>query len=388
MNIKTKFILSFGAVSLLLLTVGVVGFAGAGKATILGSAAVGLIGCGALALFVLAALKSQLGGLLAEISQGAEQVASAASQISTASQSLAQGTAQQASSLEETSASTEEINSMARRNTENSQAAAALVKSSDARFVDANHSLGEMVQAMGEINASSDKISKIIKVIDDIAFQTNILALNAAVEAARAGEAGMGFAVVADEVRNLAQRCAQAARDTAVLIEESIIKSNGGQEKVQQVAKAISSITEQSAKVRTLVDEVNLGSQEQTRGIAQIGKAMVQMESVTQKATASAEQSASSADALTAQSATLNDIVRRLSGAVGLDNVRTSRRPTASAAARHAVPNSSTKTNLKALSQATLQRPAARVGPKAVVQPVASHAASSSFPMDDDFKEF
>src|SRR5579862_6160682 len=130
-----------------------------------------------------------------------------------------------------------------------------------------------MVVAMGEINTQSGKISKIIKVIDENAFQTNILTLNAAVEAARAGEAGMGFAVVADEVRNLAQRCAQAAKDTAELIEESIAKSNGGQATVDQVATAIRSITVESAKVKTLVDEVNLGSQEQARGIEQISKA-------------------------------------------------------------------------------------------------------------------
>ena len=139
---------------------------------------------------------------------------------------------------------------------------------------------------MGDIKASSDKVAKIIKVIDEIAFQTNILALNAAVEAARAGEAGMGFAVVADEVRNLAQRCAQAAKDTAALIEESIVKSNDGKTKVDQVAVAIRAITEESAKVKTLVDEVSLGSQEQTRGIEQVAKALTQMEQVTQQSAA------------------------------------------------------------------------------------------------------
>src|SRR5205814_9930224 len=114
----------------------------------------------------------------------------------------------------------------------------------------------KMVQAMSDIKTQSDKISKIIKVIDEIAFQTNILALNAAVEAARAGEAGMGFAVVADEVRNLAQRCAQAAKDTAALIEESIAKSADGKVKVDQVAQSIQGITEGSSKIKTLVDEV------------------------------------------------------------------------------------------------------------------------------------
>jgi methyl-accepting chemotaxis protein len=230
-----------------------------------------------------------------ELSRGAEQLHSAASQISAASHSLAQGASEQAASLEETSASTEEINSMAKRNTENSRSAAERVKVCEDRIVSSNESLTEMVSAMAEINASSEKISKIIKVIDEIAFQTNILALNAAVEAARAGEAGMGFAVVADEVRNLAQRCSQAAKDTALLIEESIANSNGGKVKVDLVGQAISDITQESKQVKTLVDEVNLGSEEQARGIDEIGKTIVQMERVTQKVAATAEETASAA---------------------------------------------------------------------------------------------
>ena len=138
------------------------------------------------------------------------------------------------------------------------------------RVAAANRSLGEMVAAMGSITASSGKIAQIIRVIDEIAFQTNILALNAAVEAARAGEAGMGFAVVADEVRNLAQRSAQAAKDTAALIEESIAVSNGGTSKVGSVAEAIKAITELAAEVSTLVEEVSVGSTEQAKGIEQI----------------------------------------------------------------------------------------------------------------------
>ena len=210
---------------------------------------------------------------VSELGEGAEQVASAASQVSSSSQSLAQGSSEQAASLEETSASSEEINSMARKNTENSRSAADLVTQSQQSSWRPTRRCKQTVAAMGEINAQSGKISKIIKVIDEIAFQTNILALNAAVEAARAGEAGMGFAVVADEVRNLAQRCAQAAKDTASLIEDSIAKSNDGKSKVDQVAAAIREITDESTKIKTLVDEVNLGSQEQARGIEQIGKA-------------------------------------------------------------------------------------------------------------------
>ncbi len=239
---------------------------------------------GILVVFVLRSVNASLRGAIGELEEGAGQVASAANQISSSSQSLAQGATEQAASLEETSASSEEINSMARKNTENSQRGQ---RTGDAVAAEVHRDQPVAGTSRwwpwARSTPPSDKIAKIIKVIDEIAFQTNILALNAAVEAARAGEAGMGFAVVADEVRNLAQRCAQAAKDTAALIEESIAKSNDGKTKVDQVATAIRAITEESAKVKTLVDEVNLGSQEQARGIEQIGKAITQMEQVTQK---------------------------------------------------------------------------------------------------------
>jgi methyl-accepting chemotaxis protein/methyl-accepting chemotaxis protein-1 (serine sensor receptor) len=253
---------------------------------------------------------------VSELSEGAAQVARAASQVAVASQSLAQGSAEQAASLEETSASTEEINSLVRRNTENSGNSADLFAKSHQRFQETNHSLDEMTVAMSEISHSSDRIAKIIKVIDEIAFQTNLLALNAAVEAARAGEAGMGFAVVADEVRNLAQRCTQAARDTADLIEDSIARSNRGKAKVDQVANSIRTITDDAAKIKILVDEVNVGSQEQARGISQIGTALAQMEEVTQKTAANAEESAAAAQELNAQSEALKAVVERLSALV------------------------------------------------------------------------
>jgi len=270
-----------------------------------------------LIFFVIRAINVRLRTAIGELSEGAGQVASAAGQISSSSQALAQGASEQAASLEETSASSEEINSMARKNAENAHAANGLVTQSQQKFTETNRSLESMVEAMSDIKNSSDKVAKIIKVIDEIAFQTNILALNAAVEAARAGEAGMGFAVVADEVRNLAQRCAQAAKDTAALIEDSIATSNDGKSKVDQVAVAIRFITEESARVKTLVDEVSLGSLEQTRGIEQIAKALTQMEQVTQQSAANAEESAAAAEELTAQASTLMEVVGQLGSMVG-----------------------------------------------------------------------
>jgi len=325
-----------------------------------------------------------------ELSDGAGQVASAASQVSSSSQSLAQGANEQAASLEETSASSEEINSMAHKNTENSHQAAGLVAQSQQKFSEANQKLDQMVGAMGEINTQSDKISKIIKVIDEIAFQTNILALNAAVEAARAGEAGMGFAVVADEVRNLAQRCAQAAKDTAGLIEESIAKSNDGKIKVDQVAVVIRAITEESAAVKTLVEEVSLGSQEQARGIEQIAKAITQMEQVTQKNAANAEESASASEELNAQSETLRDVVARLMAMVGggerASGAHVSRPSTRkSAPAPHT--GQATRASLAALGKAVARSP--RVTAKAPSpQPVLTTAniSGDTFPLEEEFK--
>ncbi len=253
----------------------------------------------------------------ADLKASADQVSSAAAQVSSSAQSLAQGTSEQAASLEETSASAVEITSMTQRNAENSRSAADLTTQATGLVQTANVHLEQMVGSMQEINASSDQIAKIIKVIDEIAFQTNILALNAAVEAARAGEAGMGFAVVADEVRNLAQRSAQAARDTASLIEDSIAKSHAGKAKLDVVAQGIHDITAKVAEIKDLVDAVKSGSTEQARGIEQIAKAVSQMEQVTQSAAAHAEQSASAGEELSAQAIATNDIVVKLVSLVG-----------------------------------------------------------------------
>jgi methyl-accepting chemotaxis protein len=201
---------------------------------------------------------------------------------------------------------------MTRKNSASSEQSSQLMAVVDERVRRANEVLGDMNTSMNNINASSGKISKIIKVIDEIAFQTNILALNASVEAARAGEAGKGFAVVADEVRNLAQRSAQAAKDTALLIEESISKSGEGGARLSEVEAAIRSITESASKVKMLVDEVSLGSREQAQGTQQISKAITQMEQVTQQTAANAEEGAAASEQLSAQAETMRDLLSAL----------------------------------------------------------------------------
>jgi methyl-accepting chemotaxis protein len=255
--------------------------------------------------------------LVSRLAEGASRVADAAHQVSDSGISLAAGASRQADSLEETSSSSQEISSMAERSAADCEITADLVTRSQEKFTDTNHSLSQLVAAMDEIGISSGKVSKIIKVIDDIAFKTNILALNAAIEAARAGDAGAGFAVVADEVRNLAQKCAQAANDSAQIVEESISRSNEGKTRLDGVTRSIHAVTVDSAKVKELVDQINTASTEQTRGINQIARAISQMEEVTQASAASADQSAAAAQELTAQSSRLNEIVDSLTLVIG-----------------------------------------------------------------------
>jgi methyl-accepting chemotaxis protein len=275
------------------------------------------LAAGTTAIVLIRRVGGQLHQAVASIAAGAESVHAAASQIASASQSLAGAASQQAAAIEETSASTEEIAAVSGRNSKHSSEASSLVSEVGASLRDGNRSVGAMVASMDEIGASNNKVSKIIHVIDGIAFQTNILALNAAVEAARAGEAGLGFAVVADEVRTLAQRSAQAAKDTTTLIEESLSKSKSGRDCVEQVATVFRQISTKSEKLDSLIGEVRAGNQQQSAGMAQIARAVSQMSQGTQTAAASAEESAAASSEMTAQAGTLREISARLKATVG-----------------------------------------------------------------------
>jgi methyl-accepting chemotaxis protein len=275
------------------------------------------LGVGAGVFWIVTQASHGLKKLAARISDSAELVAVAAAQVSGASQSLAQGASEQEASLQETSASTCQIATITRKNAGHANQVAGLMRQSAVGADEVNQSLEQMVAQMKRIDASSNKIARIIKVIDEIAFQTNILALNAAVEAARAGEAGLGFAVVANEVRHLAQRCAQAANDTECLIEESIETSQAGNLRLDQMAGAVRAMTENSVQVKVLVDQVNRGNQEQARGMEQISRAVLQMENVTQSAAAGAQQSASAGTELSAHAGVLRTLVNEMREAVG-----------------------------------------------------------------------
>ncbi len=251
------------------------------------------------------------------MNDGADQVASASAQVASASQTLAEGASQQAASLEETGASLEEISSMTKRNADNSQSAKSLASQTRAAADTGAADMSEMSSAMDAVKASSVEVGKIIKTIDEIAFQTNILALNAAVEAARAGEAGMGFAVVADEVRNLAQRSAQAAKETATKIEDSIAKSNHGVQISGKVGASLQEIVTKARQVDDLVAEIATASNEQSQGIGQVNTAVSQMDKVTQSNAATAEESAAAAEELNAQAASQKQVVSQLLALVG-----------------------------------------------------------------------
>ncbi len=244
--------------------------------------------------------------------QGAEQVSAAAGQVSGSSQVLAEGASEQASSVEEISSTLEEMSSMTKQNAQNAREAHTISKETGNATDTGQSAMEKMAAAVKEIKSSSDETAKIIKNINEIAFQTNLLALNAAVEAARAGDAGKGFAVVAEEVRNLAKRSADAANDTATLIEQSQKSADNGVLATEEVGTLLGSISGSVAKVNQLVAEVSAASDEQSQGIGQVNNAVGSMDEVIQSNAATAEESASASEELSAQSAVLNDMVSEL----------------------------------------------------------------------------
>ncbi len=248
---------------------------------------------------------------LAEVTAVVSQVDSGAGEVASTSQSLSQGATESAASLEEITSSMNEIGSQAKKNAENSAQAKALSEDAKTSSELGNEKMKKMVEAMNGINQSSEKISKIIKVIDEIAFQTNLLALNAAVEAARAGKHGKGFAVVAEEVRNLAARSAQAAKETTEMIDDSSKKVSGGTAITQDTAKALEEIIASTTKVTDLVSEISAASNEQANGVSQIVIALGQIDQVTQRNTASAEESAAASEELSGQANQLKSLVGR-----------------------------------------------------------------------------
>jgi methyl-accepting chemotaxis protein/methyl-accepting chemotaxis protein-1 (serine sensor receptor) len=257
-----------------------------------------------------------LHGITVELGQRARQMAGMAKEVSEGSQSAAQGAAEQAESLHQVSASAAEINATANRNADRAGASAELSSDFGRSLGEANERLEQLLLAMGEIQSGSEKVASIVRLIDDIAFQTNILALNAAVEAARAGESGLGFAVVAGEVRNLAQRSAKAAKETAVLIEQAIGAATKGKSRLGDVSAAFERLTGGAGRVNALAGEVRSGSLDQARQVKEITGRIEYISGLTDRASAGALEGARSGESLSEEAASLTALVTRLSEVV------------------------------------------------------------------------
>jgi methyl-accepting chemotaxis protein/methyl-accepting chemotaxis protein-1 (serine sensor receptor) len=295
--------------------------AAAGRQTSLGfwevslAVAFGLL-AGIAGLWVVRQVARSLRGSTGQLLEMSQQVTGAAHQMAQSNQTLAQGVSQQAASLEETSAAIAEISSMTQKSAAGTREMAQLIQEETALVNEANRKLEDMLASMREIVVSGGKISNIVKTIDGLAFQTNLLALNASVEAARAGEAGLGFAVVAQEVRALARRSAEAARDTAELVSDSVNAGTAGRTQLDAVAAVIGSITKHTLKVKQLIDQVNQTGQEQAQGLVQISGTMAQMDQVTTQTAANAEQRAAASQQLSAQSRAMREVITALEAMV------------------------------------------------------------------------
>jgi len=252
---------------------------------------------------------TNLRGTIGQINEAVHSIKDAGSQIASGSQSVAEGANSQASSLEEVSSSLEEMSSMTKQSADNSNQGKQLVASTSESLAEADAAMRRMAEAIRQIETSSGNTAKVLKTIDDIAFQTNLLALNAAVEAARAGEAGKGFAVVAEEVRNLAMRSAEAAKNTAGMIEESVKSAEEGVQITEDVARHLSLTVERAAKLGEIIAEIAAANNEQAQGIEQVNTAVAQMNQVTQQNAANSEESAGAADQLNTQAIELADLV-------------------------------------------------------------------------------
>jgi Methyl-accepting chemotaxis protein len=259
----------------------------------------------------LRAMLGSLNELLAQISGAVEQIAAGSSQVSSASEELSQGAAEQAASVEEICASLSELSSQTEQNSESARAMSELAKAAREEADKGNGGMVELAAAMADINKSSDDIKKVVKAIDDIAFQINLLALNANVEAARAGKYGKGFAVVADEVRSLAARSAEAVKETTRMVEDSIAKMAKGDELAHRASAQLAQIAESSARAASLADEVAIASAEQSRGLEQINSGVSQIDQVTQANSSSAEECAATAEELAAQAQQLKSLAER-----------------------------------------------------------------------------
>ncbi|MCP4716024.1 MAG: methyl-accepting chemotaxis protein [Deltaproteobacteria bacterium] len=266
----------------------------------------------AVIVLLVRSLVNPLNDIIGGLDDGAKQVTSASSQIASASQSLARGASDQASALEESSASLEEMSSMTKQNADNANQAKNMMAEAAHIVEKVDKLMAEMTGAIDKITRSSEETGKIIKTIDEIAFQTNLLALNAAVEAARAGESGRGFAVVAEEVRTLAQRAAEAAKNTAGLIEGTISAVQNGNRITQSTREAFDENMDISNKVGRLVEEIATSSTEQSSGIDQINLAVSEMDKLTQLNAANSEESASASQQLSAQARYMQKMVHRL----------------------------------------------------------------------------